>query len=300
MAHAHAVFYVGRGQFDDSRPSDEWFIRTYGWIEAGWLSFSAAKNRYQFLLFHDIEVPPTHIKVDAYLGDLPWTEAQDIYVRAHHGEVVEGPKVELFDMPGTEAAMKTVYFTEADWRPTPSQPATTTPSAKTASTFWSARVPRPRPHPRRPPSPGRLRSRHHHRIQSGSRVGKPRRQTRRRPSCPRRITRQRLRTASARAFNLKRRQPHIPCDEHALDLRRALADLQDLRISPESSDGVLVHETVSAMDLGGLTGVRHRDLRGVELRDRGLLLEGLAPRHSRPPGTRRAGPCRSASPYLRS
>ena len=114
VAEAHLAYYVGRGQFDDSRPSDEWFIRAYGWIEAGWQFFTSTKNHFQFMLFHDIEVPPTHITVDAYLGDLPWAEAQDIYVQAHHSEVVEGPKLEPFDMPGTDAAMKMAYFTEAD------------------------------------------------------------------------------------------------------------------------------------------------------------------------------------------
>lgn len=114
VAQAHLAYYIGRGQFDDSRPSDEWFIRTYGWIEAGWEFLNSTKNPFRFMLFHDIEAPPTTITVDAYLGDLPWTEAQAIYVQAHHDEVVEGPKLEPFDMPDTEATMKMAYFTEAD------------------------------------------------------------------------------------------------------------------------------------------------------------------------------------------
>jgi hypothetical protein len=88
--------------------------RTGWWPEASWLAFASANNRFQFLLFHDIEVPPTHIKVDAYLGDLSWAEAQDIYLKAHHGEFVERPKLEPFEVPGADAATKLVYFTEAN------------------------------------------------------------------------------------------------------------------------------------------------------------------------------------------
>ena len=108
------VYYVGRGQFDDSKPTPEWFIRTRKWIASGWVSFVSTKNRYKCLLFHDIDAPPAHVAIDAFLGDLPWPETQDIYVRAHHDEIVEGPRLEPFDMPETEAAIRIACFAEAD------------------------------------------------------------------------------------------------------------------------------------------------------------------------------------------
>lgn len=111
---AAMVYYVGRSQFDDSRPTPEWFIRTCRLIDASWRTFASGKNRYKCLLFHDVDALPAHIAVDAYLGDLPWAEAQDIYVKAHHDEIVEGPHIESFDMPGADAAMRSAYFTEAD------------------------------------------------------------------------------------------------------------------------------------------------------------------------------------------
>lgn len=111
---AAVVYYVGRGQFDDSRPTVEWFIRTHKFIEASRLNFLSVKNRYKCLLFHDVDALPAFVSIDAFLGDPPWAEAQDIYVKAHHDEIVEGPRVEPFDMPGAEAAVRIIYFMEAD------------------------------------------------------------------------------------------------------------------------------------------------------------------------------------------
>ncbi|ACU77216.1 hypothetical protein Caci_8393 [Catenulispora acidiphila DSM 44928] len=111
---AAMVYYVGRSQFDGSRPTPEWFIRTCGVIDASWRGFASVKNRYKCLLFHDVDALPAHVAVDAYLGDLPWAEARDIYVGAHHDEVVEGLRVEAFEMAGAEAAVRAVYFTVGD------------------------------------------------------------------------------------------------------------------------------------------------------------------------------------------
>lgn len=108
------VYYVGRGQFDDSRPTPEWFIRTSKIIDTTWRDFASVKNRYKCVLFHDINALPAYVSIDAFLGDLPWAEAQDIYEKAHHDEIVEGPRVEPFDMPEAEAAIRAAYFTEAD------------------------------------------------------------------------------------------------------------------------------------------------------------------------------------------
>src|SRR4051812_42757420 len=83
------------------------------------------------------------------------------------------------------------------------------------------------------------------------------------------------------------RQPQLPCDQHALDLAGALADLQDLGVAPHTGDRVLVHETVAAVDLRGVTGVVHGDDGGVQLGEGRLLLEGFAGDQARgrvPPG----------------
>ena len=57
--------------------------------------------------------------------------------------------------------------------------------------------------------------------------------------------------------------------------RGALADLEDLGVAVEAGDGVLLHEAVAAEDLGGDAGRRDRGLGGVELGDRGGLLDLL-------------------------
>ena len=69
-------------------------------------------------------------------------------------------------------------------------------------------------------------------------------------------------------------------DQHPLHLGGALADLEDLGVAVEAGHGVLLHEAVAAEDLGGDPGRGDRRLGGVELGDRGGLLEVL---HRRPP-----------------
>src|SRR6266516_2028881 len=58
----------------------------------------------------------------------------------------------------------------------------------------------------------------------------------------------------------------VPGDHHALDLIRALADLQDLLVPVEARDRVLVHVPVAAVDLEGPIHGAVRELAGVELR----------------------------------
>ena len=72
-------------------------------------------------------------------------------------------------------------------------------------------------------------------------------------------------------------RPEPPGDEHPLDLGGALADLEDLGVAVEPRDRVLLHEAVAAEDLGGDPGGGDRRLGGVELGDRGGLLERLHP-----------------------
>src|ERR1700685_2775430 len=78
-----------------------------------------------------------------------------------------------------------------------------------------------------------------------------------------------------------------PADDHALDLRGALEDREDLRVSVPALDRVLAGVPVPAEDLDGLLGdpdrglprhqLRHRSLRGRER----LTLPGHP---GRPPG----------------
>ena len=95
------------------------------------------------------------------------------------------------------------------------------------------------------------------------------------------------------------RQAQFAGDEQALDLRGALADLQDLGVAVETADRVFVHEAVAAEDLGRVAGVVHGGVGGGQLGDGRLLLERLAGQHrgprrrSRPAGPRGRGPpCR--------
>ena len=52
------------------------------------------------------------------------------------------------------------------------------------------------------------------------------------------------------------RQTEPAGDDHALDLGRALADLQDLGVAVEPRDGVLLHEAIAAEDLRGDCALR--------------------------------------------
>src|ERR1700683_2579613 len=74
-------------------------------------------------------------------------------------------------------------------------------------------------------------------------------------------------------------QAQLAGDQHALDLRGALAYLEDLRVAVEAADRGLVHEAVAAEYLGSGPRVVHRRVRRDQLGDRGLLLARLA----RPP-----------------
>ncbi|MBS2547373.1 hypothetical protein KGQ19_10850 [Catenulispora sp. NL8] len=108
-------YYNGRGKFDDSRPSNEWFRRSYRLIEATWNALNSPGAHYQFLLFPNLEIPPVYLRVDAYLGDVPWKKAMKIYTHAAPDEVVvDSPRVEPFDYPGAETAARIVHFIEVD------------------------------------------------------------------------------------------------------------------------------------------------------------------------------------------
>src|SRR6187551_3296713 len=65
-------------------------------------------------------------------------------------------------------------------------------------------------------------------------------------------------------------QPEVPRDDHALDLVRALADLEDLLVAEEARDRRLLHEPVSAVDLQRRVRRAVRQEPRVELRHRRL------------------------------
>src|SRR5438128_3591070 len=71
-------------------------------------------------------------------------------------------------------------------------------------------------------------------------------------------------------------QPQQLRDDHALDLVRAFADLEDLLVAEEAGDRELVHEAVAAVDLQRRVGGAVREQAGIELRLRGREAEGLA------------------------
>ena len=71
------------------------------------------------------------------------------------------------------------------------------------------------------------------------------------------------------------RQAEPPGDQHPLHLGGALTDLEHLGVAVETRDRVLLHEAVAAEDLGRDPGGGDRRLGGVELGDRGGLLELL-------------------------
>src|SRR5580692_41644 len=56
-------------------------------------------------------------------------------------------------------------------------------------------------------------------------------------------------------------QAQLAGDQHALDLRGALAYLEDLRVAVEAADRGLVHEAVAAEYLGSGPRVVHRRVR---------------------------------------
>src|SRR3954452_5090481 len=68
-------------------------------------------------------------------------------------------------------------------------------------------------------------------------------------------------------------EPKVPRYHHALNLIRSLADLQDLLVAVQARDGVLVHETVAAVDLEAPVCGAVRELAGEELRHRGGATE---------------------------
>lgn len=68
-------------------------------------------------------------------------------------------------------------------------------------------------------------------------------------------------------------------DKHQLHFRGALTNLEHLAVAVMTRHRIFVHKAVSAVYLGGIAGVVHRRLRGDHLRDRRLLLEGLARQH---------------------
>src|SRR3954447_22048548 len=77
---------------------------------------------------------------------------------------------------------------------------------------------------------------------------------------------------SARLTSSLDREPEAAGDDEALDLARALADLEDLRVSVEARHRRVVHEAVATEHLRRLARRRDRGFGCVELRDRGLVL----------------------------
>src|SRR5216683_3494786 len=61
-----------------------------------------------------------------------------------------------------------------------------------------------------------------------------------------------------------------PTDDHALDLRRALENRENLRVPVHALDWVISRVTISAQDLDRLLGDPHRRLPGHQLRYRAL------------------------------
>src|SRR6266851_670400 len=61
-----------------------------------------------------------------------------------------------------------------------------------------------------------------------------------------------------------------PTDDHALDLRRALENRENLRVPVHALDWVIPGVTISAQDLDRLLGDPHRRLPGHQLRYRAL------------------------------
>src|SRR3954454_12371719 len=84
-----------------------------------------------------------------------------------------------------------------------------------------------------------------------------------------RLTRARRARAPAVAGRPRRRalpsRPERAGDDHLLDLVRALADREDLRVAVEPADGVLLDVAVAAVDLHGLFGAAHGQPAGLEL-----------------------------------
>src|SRR5581483_3038514 len=71
-------------------------------------------------------------------------------------------------------------------------------------------------------------------------------------------------------------QPQPAGDHEPLNLRRALADREDLRVAVEARDRRLFHVAVAAMHLQAYVRGAHRQLGGEELRHGGGLAERLA------------------------
>src|SRR3954454_17328159 len=61
------------------------------------------------------------------------------------------------------------------------------------------------------------------------------------------------------------RQERLAGDDQALDLARALVQLNDLRFAHHLLDGLLLDEAVAAVDLHGVRGDLHRGVRGEAL-----------------------------------
>src|SRR3954468_9634214 len=63
---------------------------------------------------------------------------------------------------------------------------------------------------------------------------------------------------------------HLAGDHDALDLVGSLVDLRDLRVAHHALHRVLGHVSVPPEHLDGLDGHLHRDIRGEQLRHRGV------------------------------
>src|SRR4051794_32167628 len=89
-----------------------------------------------------------------------------------------------------------------------------------------------------------------------------------------------MRRAAARPV-LRRRapvrsRPKRPCDHHLLNLIRALADREDLRVAVEAADRVLLDEAIAAMDLNRLFACANGHAPRLELRVGSGEREGAA------------------------
>src|SRR5881227_1588950 len=81
------------------------------------------------------------------------------------------------------------------------------------------------------------------------------------------------RGAGASSTTSPDRESQLAADDEPLDLARALADLEDLRVAVEAADRRLVDETRAAEDLRRVASGVDRGFGRVELRHRRGLLE---------------------------
>src|SRR5687767_11308354 len=83
-------------------------------------------------------------------------------------------------------------------------------------------------------------------------------------------------TRPERSISIATGQEYFLGDDEPLDLRRALVDLEELRVPHQLLDRVLLHVAVAAEDLDRVGRHLHRGVRREPLRERGLQRRALA------------------------